>query len=111
RVTPPPPAPAAFTPAAGLVGTQVTLAGSWFPPSAQVYFQNIPMPIVSRSARRIVFTIPPGAAGRAPFVVVDDAGNRVATATAFEVLVPPPPPPPPPVDTGTGHHEHAHEHP
>jgi hypothetical protein len=108
EVTPPPPQPGRFAPTSGMVGTRVTLDGAWFPPGAQVWFRDVACPIVSRGPRRLVFTIPPGAAGRAPFVITDEHGGRVATTTAFEVLLPPPPPPPP---VEAGHHEHAHEHP
>lgn len=107
RVAMPQPVITNIMPGAGPVGTQVTIDGGPFAPSAQVYLGNVQCPIVSRQPNRIVVSVPPGIMGLAPFTVTDDTGARAVSDDMFNVQLPPGPGP----DTGIGHHEHAHEHP
>lgn len=103
-----PPAIAQVAPPSGPVGTEVTITGERFSPRATVWFGSLACPIVRRvGSTALVVKIPVGARGKQP-LVVEDLGQRVASAQPFEVIEPPPPPPPP---AGHPDHDHAHEHP
>lgn len=102
----PTPVVTSLAPLSGPAGTQVTLTGDNFSPRAQVWFGSLACPIVRRvGSTQLVVQIPAGAKGKAA-LTVEDHGQRVDTAQAFEVVEPPAPPPEP-----ANHHEHAHDHP
>lgn len=76
-----------FTPRSGRPGTEVTLAVHGLGADVEIWFGDARCPVLGREAQRIVFAIPDGAAGRGPFILVDEGGRRSATAELFEVRV------------------------
>jgi len=75
-----------FSPASGVVGTQVTISGSRFDPAADndiVRFNGIQATIVSADATQIVATVPPGATS-GPITVTTSNGTS-GSSTSFIV--------------------------
>jgi hypothetical protein len=85
RVEAPGPAIGAFAPREGRPGTTVVLSASGLGRRVAVWFGTVECPILQRDAQKLVFTIPAGAFGAGPFVIVDDDGRRYATPGRFEV--------------------------
>lgn len=90
---------ASISPAAGLVGTTVTVRGANFARDAQVRVGGTPAEILGIvDSRTIVIRVPNATVG-AKSVVVTSRGANAASPQDFTYETPPPPPPPPPPPT------------
>lgn len=84
-----PPVVSAFAPQAGPVGTQVVVTGSNFTRTTTVLFGNVAATIVkAQLPTSITVTVPAGAVG-AQFIWVEDRGQKVKSATTFNVVLTP----------------------
>lgn len=84
---PPPPTITGFTPAAGLAGSEVTLAGTHFAKATEVLLDGSPVDFEIDSDTQIRFLVPPGAGGGR--IVVANPGGLGESAEDFVVLFPP----------------------
>ena len=81
------PVVSSFTPAAGQVGTQVTVTGSEFTPTSTVAFNGTPASVVTvNSATSLVATVPSGAT-TGPVAVTNSVGTGTSS-TNFTVTLP-----------------------
>jgi hypothetical protein len=77
------PTVSSFSPAAGPVGSSVTISGLNLSGATQVAFDGTPAAIASTTATRVTVTVPLGQ--DAGLITVTTASGEVATATSFEL--------------------------
>lgn len=84
---PPPPAITGFTPASGVVGTEVTVTGTSFTKASGVQIDGAPVAFTVDSNTQLRFTVPAGVgSGR---IRVINPGGAVESTSPFIVLFPP----------------------
>ena len=86
----PPAVIGSLTPASGLAGSSVTIAGSDLGSSGMVNFDGIPVTPTSWSASSITFTVPIGATTGLKSVSATPTGGSVSNALNYNVTAPPP---------------------
>ena len=79
---------AAFSPAAGPVGTKIIIRGANFDRSTEVRLGKLSLPVKKVSANEIIAVVPKGAGGR-EYLYLEGNGARVRSDQMFEVRVAP----------------------
>jgi len=85
-----PPVIASFSPAAGLIGSLVTITGTNFianPVENTVFFGTVPATVTAASTTQLTVTVPPGAPTQPIYITVN--GFTTNTSSLFTVTLPP----------------------